>query len=84
MFAWFQNRKKKAVPTAPPPPPVPLPPEETDGLTPDSPIPFGYKTGWLCIQSGDPQAVLEALGLRGAARRRVTGGRAWTAWTGRE
>lgn len=35
--------------------------------TPDSPIPFGYKTGWLCVQSDDPLAVIETLGLRGAA-----------------
>lgn len=35
--------------------------------TPDSPIPFGYKTGWLCVQSGDSLAVIEALGLRDAA-----------------
>lgn len=32
--------------------------------TPDCPIPFGYMTGWLCVQSGDPLAVIEALGLR--------------------
>lgn len=34
---------------------------------PDSPIPFGYKTGWLCVQSKDPLAVIETLGLRDAA-----------------
>lgn len=35
--------------------------------TPDSPIPFGYKTGWLCVQSDDSLAVIETLGLRDAA-----------------
>lgn len=38
-------------------------PEAPDALTPDSPLPFGYKTGWLCIQSDDPQTVMEALSL---------------------
>lgn len=34
---------------------------------PDRPIPFGYKTGWLCVGSDGPLTVIEALGLRDAA-----------------
>lgn len=34
---------------------------------PDCPIPFGYKTGWLCIRSDGPLVVAEALGLGNAA-----------------
>lgn len=30
----------------------------------DTPISFGYKTCWLAIRTGDPQAVIEAIGLR--------------------
>ena len=32
---------------------------------PEPPVPFGYKTGWLCVRSEDPQAVMAALGLYG-------------------
>lgn len=35
-----------------------------DSLTPDTPIPFGYKTGWLCIRSDDPERVMEVLDVQ--------------------
>lgn len=31
---------------------------------PDSPIPFGYKNSWLCVEAQDPQEVIRTLGLR--------------------
>lgn len=31
---------------------------ENLNTTPDSPIPFGYKTGWLCVQSFEKKRVL--------------------------
>lgn len=31
---------------------------------PDSPIPFGYKTSWLCVRAQDPQEVAGILGLK--------------------
>lgn len=33
---------------------------------PEQPVPFGYKNGWLCVQSEDPQTVMSVLGLSGA------------------
>ena len=30
---------------------------------PDCPIPFGYKTSWLCVKSDSPEEVISALGL---------------------
>lgn len=30
----------------------------------DEPIPFGYKTSWLCVEARDPEEVAKALGLR--------------------
>lgn len=65
MFQLPWNRKKES-PRPAPPPLVQEPPEEPD-TTPDSPIPFGYKTGWLCVKSDHPPAVMEVLGLRDAA-----------------
>lgn len=31
---------------------------------PDCPIPFGYKTSWLCVKSDSPEEVISALGLK--------------------
>ena len=36
--------------------------------TPDRPIPFGYKEGWLSVRSDDAEAVARALGLQGVVR----------------
>lgn len=62
MLEWLFGRKKTPNrPAAPQKKAEPLPlPEQV----PDSPIPFGYKIGWLCIKSDSPQAVMEALDLR--------------------
>lgn len=35
--------------------------------TPDMPEPFGYKVSWFAIRATDPAAVIDALGLVGAA-----------------
>ncbi len=32
-----------------------------DSLMPDTPIPFGYKTGWLCIRCDDPDRAMDVL-----------------------
>ena len=32
--------------------------------TPDGPVPFGYKMGWLAAKCGDPHRLMEVLGLR--------------------
>ena len=32
--------------------------------TPDTPIPFGFKTSWLCIKGFTPEEVIEKLGLK--------------------
>lgn len=32
--------------------------------TPDTPIPFGFKTSWLCVRSESPEIVIETLGLK--------------------
>lgn len=44
-----------------------LPPLEISA-EPDEPVSFGYKTCWLAIRSDDPQAVIEAIGLRDVQR----------------
>lgn len=31
--------------------------------TPDNPIPFGYKTEWLCVKAQKPEEVIKVLGL---------------------
>ena len=31
---------------------------------PDMPVPFGYKTSWLCVKSDSPEDVMGALGLK--------------------
>lgn len=31
---------------------------------PDFPVPFGYKTSWLCVKSDSPEDVMGALGLK--------------------
>ena len=32
--------------------------------TPDGPVPFGYKMGWLAVKCEGPHRLMEALGLR--------------------
>lgn len=32
--------------------------------TPDGPVPFGYKMGWLAVKCEDPHRLMEVLGLR--------------------
>ncbi|MDE7193030.1 MAG: hypothetical protein K2O14_03570 [Oscillospiraceae bacterium] len=32
-------------------------------VIPDKPVPFGYKTSWLCVKSDSPKDVIGALGL---------------------
>ena len=34
--------------------------------TPDTPIPFGFKTSWLCVKGFTPEEVIEMLGLKNA------------------
>ncbi len=41
--------------------PFPREPLESVGLTPDTPMPFGYKLTWLAIRSSNSKTVLEAL-----------------------
>ncbi len=31
---------------------------------PDTPMPFGYKTSWLCVKADSPEAVIKKLGLK--------------------
>ena len=37
-------------------------------MLPDKPRPFGYKTNWLCVKCDSPEQVIDALGLKNAAR----------------
>lgn len=39
-------------------------PNGGDGAVPELPVPFGYKTSWLCIRSASPDEVITALGLK--------------------
>lgn len=36
------------------------------GKDPDFPVPFGYKSNWLCVKSDNPLEVIEKLGLQNA------------------
>ena len=48
----------------------PLPAEQSEmpEMTPDKPRPFGYKTNWICVKCDSSERVIEALGLKNAAR----------------
>lgn len=35
---------------------------------PDTPMPFGYKSSWLCVRSDSPEDVIEKLGLKNAVK----------------
>lgn len=37
-------------------------------MLPDKPRPFGYKTSWICVKSDSSERVIDALGLKNAAR----------------
>lgn len=37
-------------------------------MLPDKPRPFGYKTSWLCVKCDSSERVIDALGLKNAAR----------------
>src|SRR5262245_13351295 len=52
-------------PTEQEPRPAPAPVLDKEPVVQaDSPVPFGYKCAWLAIKTDDPQAVVEALGLK--------------------
>lgn len=36
----------------------------TPQTTPDKPVPFGYKSSWLCVKAGSPEEVIEKVGLK--------------------
>ena len=35
-----------------------------DTTAPDAPVPFGFKTSWLCVKGFTPEEVIEKLGLK--------------------
>lgn len=37
---------------------------DSEAAVPDFPVPFGYKTSWLCVKSNFPEEVISALGLK--------------------
>lgn len=36
----------------------------TARVVPDEPVPFGYKTSWLCVKANSPEEVIEKIGLK--------------------
>ena len=51
--------------------------------TPDGPVPFGYKMGWLAAKCGDPHRLMEVLGLRDPKPANWTTGLAHAGYQGR-
>lgn len=61
MFGLFKKRQKK---TEKPAKTIITAQSAQDSLIPDTPIPFGYKTGWLCVRSDDPERVMAVLNVQ--------------------
>ena len=51
--------------------------------TPDGPVPFGYKMGWLAVKCEDPHRLMEVLGLRDPQPANWTTGLARAGYQGR-
>lgn len=43
-------------------------PQQTAEMLPDKPRPFGFKTNWICVKCNSSEQVIDALGLKNAAR----------------
>ncbi len=72
LFDFMKPNKKTAKPTAMPPQaarPTDAPQADAGKIstTPESPLPFGYKTCWLAVKNTTPQKVMEALSLKDTA-----------------
>lgn len=42
--------------------------QQTAEMLPDKPHPFGFKTSWICVKCDSSEQVIDALGLKNAAR----------------